>query len=71
MNARDPEVNQLLSQRQYQGSLMNQPARAGHGSLKNQAPRRSALTNTRQNQFYEKGNFDQRLATRRMPDCDR
>lgn len=30
-----------------------------------------ALTRTRQNQVYEKGNVDQRLAAGRVPDRDR
>lgn len=49
--------------------LTNQSAEQTRGNLLRRRPLRgSALNNTRQNQFHEKGNFNQRVAARRVPD---
>ena len=71
MNAWMPQVNQNPSSATVREGSMNQPAGMRFGQRPGPQADRPALTNTRQNDVYEKGNIDQRVAAGRVPDRDR
>lgn len=66
-----PQVNQPPSPAPSREGLMIQPAGMRFEPRRGPQFAPPALTNTRQNEFYEKGNLDQCLAAGRMPDRDR